>query len=217
MTRDHALAAIAAALVGSCLLAWGCGKLDSPTRPEPTAEPGPPVSSGPNPNPTPTLGAPAPAPSTTPTPDATPSPGASPTPAPEGAGDCGSPLPPELSHINVNIHQRGDSHWLLDSTPIVGPDASYCAKIGFTDGRSLCPVRQEGDPQREACELYVTGRARDTGRPGPTWSVDGSPCTGKPVCENSPDNQYQVLAYKGGVYKACGNKNDVCGEIAVDR
>jgi len=75
----------------------------------------------------------------------------------------------------------------------------------------------EGDPQREACELYITGRATDTGRPGPTWSFNGSACTGRPVCENSPDNQYQVIAYQGGTYRACGNKNGVCGELLVDR
>jgi hypothetical protein len=98
----------------------------------------------------------------------------------------------------------------------VGPDAAYCAKIGFSDGRSLCPVRTEGHPEREACELYVTGRASDTGRPGPTWSVDGSLCTGTSVCVNHDDNQYQVFAYKNGLYKACG-KNDVCGEVSVAR
>jgi hypothetical protein len=118
--------------------------------------------------------------------------------------------------VIVKIHQRGDSRWVLDSTPLVGPDAAYCAKIGFTDGRSMCPVRVEGHPEREACELFVTGRARDTGRSGPTWYVDGSLCTGKPGCENHADNQYQVYAYKGGLYKACG-KNDVCGDVTVDR
>ena len=200
------------------LLAWGCGSLQSPTRPEPTPDPRPVASTAPAPSSTPTLvlGAPK-QPSPSPGPGATPDPSASPTPSPDAAGGCGSPLPPELSRININIHQRGDSHWILDSTPIVGPDVAYCAKIGYTDGRSLRPVRMEGSPEREACELYITGRAGDTGRAGPTWSVDGSPCTGPPVCENSPDNQYQVFAYKGGVYKACGNKNGVCGDIVVDR
>ena len=105
---------------------------------------------------------------------------------------------------------------MLDSTPLVGPDADYCAKIGFTDGRSICPVRPEGHPEREACELYVTGRAADTGRPGPTWYRGGGFCTGPAAgCENHPDNQYQVLAYLGGTYKACA-RNGVCGEVVVD-
>lgn len=116
----------------------------------------------------------------------------------------------------MNVQQRGDNRWLLDSTPLVGPDASYCAKIGFTDGRSFCPVRVEGSPEREACELLVTGRAADTGRPGPTWSRDGSPCAGGSGCENHPDNQYLVFAYDNGLYRACG-KNGVCGELSVQR
>jgi len=116
----------------------------------------------------------------------------------------------------VKVHQRGDNRWILDSTPLVGPDAAYCAKIGFTDGRSMCPVRPEGNPEREACELYVTGRAVDTGRPGPTWSLNGSPCGGPPGCQNHDDNQYQVFAYASGLYKACG-RNGVCGDTTVDR
>jgi hypothetical protein len=223
VTTRNQRTALAAAVVASTLLAWGCSKLDSPTHPDPTPLPGSPVAtSAPNPGPTPTpvLGGPKPNPSPSPSPGTSPDdPTASPTPAPapEGATDCGSPLPPELSRINLNIHQRGDSRWILDSTPIVGPDADYCAKIGFTDGRSFCPVRAEGDPERTACELYVTGRAQDTGRPGPTWSVDGKACTGPPGCENNSDNQYQVFAYQAGFYKVCGNKNDICGEIVVDR
>ena len=92
----------------------------------------------------------------------------------------------------------------------------FCAKIGFPD-RSTCPVRPEGDPQRSACELYVTGRATDTGRPGPTWFFNGSLCTGRASgCENHPDNQYQLMVWVGGLYKACG-RNGVCGEVQVDR
>ena len=217
MTRALRLGAFA--VVACAALSWSCGTLQSPTPPEPTPDPRPIASSSPNPSATtPILGAPSkPSPSPDPNATPTPDPSASPTPDPGDAAGCGSPLPPALSSINVKIHQRGGNGWLLDSTPLVGPDAAYCAKIGFTDGRSVCPVRMEGDPQRSACELYVTGRARDTGRNGPTWSVDGSSCTGRPVCENSPDNQYQVIAYKGGTYSACGNKNDVCGSVQVDR
>jgi hypothetical protein len=125
-------------------------------------------------------------------------------------------VPGPLAQVNVKIHQRGENHWILDSTPLVGPDPAYCAKIGFTDGRGMCPVRPEGHPERVQCETYVTGRASDTGRPGPTWSVDGARCTGRPTCENHPDNQYLLVAYKSGLYRACG-KNGVCGEVQVDR
>jgi hypothetical protein len=218
VTRTPSTQRFGAGLLSLALLAGGCSSLEPPTEPAPAPD-GTPAASNPDPNPRPSpiLGAPA-QPTPSPDPNATPNPSASPTPGPsDGASGCSAPLPPELSRINIKVHQRGDNHWLLDSTPIVGPDAEYCAKIGFTDGRSLCPVRMEGDPQREACELYITGRATDTGRPGPTWSFNGSACTGRPVCENSPDNQYQVIAYQGGTYRACGNKNGVCGELLVDR
>ena len=130
---------------------------------------------------------------------------------------CGSPLPPALSALNVKVHLRGAEAWILDSTPLVGPDATYCAKIGFTDGRAVCPVRPEGNPEREACELYVTGRAADTGRPGPTWTFGGRFCTGRASgCENSAENQYQLRVFQGGTFKACG-QNGVCGEVEVDK
>ena len=211
--------ALGTLLGASCLLAWGCGSLpdETPTHPDPTQ----PVAIVPTPDPnasptgTPVFGGPAPKPSPTPTSEGTPEP--SPTPSSEGAVGCGSPLPPPLTFINVKIHQRGGDSWLLDSTPLVGPDASYCANIGFTDGRSVCPVRQEGNAERGACELYVVGRATDTGRPGPTWtSPSGGYCTGgSSGCENS-DNQYQLRIFKGGVFKACG-RNGVCGEVEADK
>jgi hypothetical protein len=212
----------AAAATAACLVLWACGSLQSPTHPEPTPDagggvPAPTPSANPLPTPTPVLGRPAPAP--TPTPSATPEPepSASPTAAPPNTSGCGSPTPPELSQINVKIHLRGANAWTLDSTPLVGPDPDYCALIGFTDGRAICPVRPEGNPEREACELYVTGVAKDTGRPGPTWYFGSRLCTGPGMgCENHPDNQYQLLVYEGGVFKACG-RNGVCGEVTVDR
>ena len=221
MRRVSTTRALGALLAASCLLVWACGSLpdDTPTQPDPPPQPvavAPTAEPNPNPTATPILGGPAPRPSPTPTSDATPQP--SPTPgATEGSGACGSPLPPPLSFLNVKVHLRGAEVWVLDSTPLVGPDATYCAKIGFTDGRAVCPVRPEGNPEREACELYVTGRAADTGRPGPTWTSGGGFCTGRSVgCENSAENQYQLRIYKGGVFKACG-RNGVCGEVQADR
>jgi hypothetical protein len=90
----------------------------------------------------------------------------------------------------------------LDSTALVGPDVAYCAEIGYTDGRALCPVRIEGDPERQSCEAWAVGKARDTGRSGPTWTLEGQFCLGLAVngCENHPDNQYALFAAKGGTY-----------------
>jgi hypothetical protein len=209
-------AAGAALVVG--LLAGACGTLsEPPTQPEPTPRPDQPApSADPNPNPTPPpiLGGPAPKPTPTPEPS---EPSPTPSAPPDDPGGCGSPIPPDLSRINVNVHLRGGDAWVLDSTPLVGPDAAYCAKVGFADGRSFCPVRPEGHPERSACELYVTGRAADTARPGPTWYLGSRFCTGRASgCENHPENQYQLVAYAGGSYRACG-KNGVCGEVQVDK
>ena len=210
-------------LVAAAFMFASCGKLDSPTRPTPTPEPvssAPPVSTEPNPNPTPTpvLGLPAPKPS--PTPEGTePTPAPTPTPSTgsgEGASSCGDPLPPPVTRMQVSVHLRGAERWILDSTPLVGPDLEYCRKIGFTDSRSYCPVRPEGNPQRSACELYAIGRAKDTARPGPTWYRDGRFCTGKSSgCENNGDNQYLLDVYLGGTYQACA-ANGVCGEVEAD-
>ena len=51
-------------------------------------------------------------------------------------------------------------------TPLVGPDAAYCAALGYTDGRLFCPPRLDGDPKREACEVQVM-------RGDPDWRSDG--------------------------------------------
>jgi hypothetical protein len=204
------------------LLVGGCGSLpNGPTAPAPTPDPPgnpvPPASD--TPTPAPVLGGPplpSPSPAETPGPDATPSPAPTPAAPPEASG-CSQPHPPELSRIKVTIHLRGSEFWTVDSTPLVGPDESYCAEIGFTDGRSFCPVRPEGSPERVACEAYAVGTASDTGRAGPTWTRNGDYCTGPSGgCENSPDNQYQVRAYLSGTYRACA-ANGVCGEEIVDR
>ncbi len=206
------------AVVALGLLACACGSLspETPTQPEPSPQavaPAPSPTANPNPTPTPVLGGPTP--KATPAPEASPQPSPS-TPPAAGADGCGSPVPPPLSAINAKVHLKAGDRWTLDSTPLV-TDTVFCAQIGFPD-RSTCPVRPEGHPERTACELYVTGRATDTGRPGPTWSFAGSPCTGRAAngCENHPDNQYQLYAWAGGLYKACG-KNGVCGEVQVDK
>jgi hypothetical protein len=100
---------------------------------------------------------------------------------------------------------------VLDSTPMVGPDAAYCASIGFTDGRSLCPVRPEGAPDRVVCENWRVGKAKDNGQPGPTWTKDGAFCTGPDSgCERIPDNQYQLFAYQSGTYVVSAENGARC-------
>jgi hypothetical protein len=169
--------------------------------------PAPSPAPTPTPKPTPT---PVPAPGPTPTPD--PAPG--PTPAP-GSG-CGTPTPGPLSKIDAKIHIYGANRYILDSTPLVGPDAAFCKLIGFTDGRRFCPPRTEGDPERQSCDGMLMGKATDTGRIGPTWTINGAPCTFDRGCENHDDNQFSVYAYKSGFYEACA-QNGVCGSVQVTR
>ncbi len=163
--------------------------------------------------------APAPQPSPTPIPGSEPDP--EPVPAIPGGGGrsstCGAPAPPPVSRMNVKLHGSSGDRKVLDSTPLVGPDVAYCARIGFTDGRPFCPVRTEGDPERQACEAARVGRATDTGRPGPTWSANGKRCDGPDggaSCMNHPDNQYLVFAYGSGTFRAC-TASGVCGEAVV--
>ena len=140
---------------------------------------------------------------------------------PSGSG-CGKPYPAPIHHFTAKVHIRGPEYNTLDSTPIVGPDANYCAAIGYTDGRAWCPVRTEGSRDRVECESWRVGKAKDTGRDGPTWQHRKGEtveyCKGLKVngCENHPDNQYGLLAARGGTYVMC-SQNGACGEIGVDR
>ena len=164
----------------------------------------------PTPKPTPTpVGAPPPAPAPTPVP--TPEP-----PSPPDSSGCGSPTPGPLAKIDAKLHIRGANKYTLDTTPLVGPDAAYCKLIGFTDGRRYCPPRTEGHPERPFCDGMLMGHASDTGRIGPTWTIDGNPCTLDRGCENHPDNQFSVFAYKSGRYDACA-ESGVCGTVVVER
>jgi hypothetical protein len=114
----------------------------------------------------------------------------------------------------VKIHIYGANRLILDSTPLVGPDADYCKKIGFTDGRRYCPARVEGHNERYACDGMLMGKADDTGRVGPTWFVDHKACVIDNGCENHPDNQFLSFAYKKGFFEACG-QNGVCGSLPI--
>jgi len=153
---------------------------------------------------------------TTPNPPPVATPTPSPEPEPTPTTSC-RPLPSPVTRFKVKIQFKNRDYWTLDATPLVGPDPEYCAAIGFTDGRQICTVRPEGDPMRAECEAYAVGNARDTGRPGPTWTRDGELCTGpESLCENDPDNQYQLRVYKGAVYTACA-ENGACGSVDADK
>jgi hypothetical protein len=133
--------------------------------------------------------------------------------APEG---CSPPLPPPVERLRVVIHN--DQGWkkVLDSTPLVY-GREYCVAIGFTDGRLFCPPRPEGHPETEACNEVAVGRARDTGRVGPTWTFNGAACqagASEGVCVNHSDNQFLVFVFGSGTAQAC-TASGVCGEIVI--
>jgi hypothetical protein len=137
--------------------------------------------------------------------------------APPAGSGCGQPYPAPIHHFNSKVHIPGGEYDLLDSTAIVGADAAYCALIGYTDGRAYCPVRMEGSPERAACETWRVGYAKDTGRSGPTWTLNGHYCTGRDSgCDNDPYNQYALRAYVAGTYVMCG-QNGACGQVVVER
>ena len=129
---------------------------------------------------------------------------------PIGSG-CGRPYPPVVTRLRCKVHLKGRGVYTLDSTPLVGPDLAYCSSVGFTD-RAICPLRQEGAPDRVACENWRVGKAKDTGRPGPTWTKgDGSYCTGpESGCQNHPDSQYQLFTYRSGTYVVTAENGATC-------
>jgi hypothetical protein len=134
--------------------------------------------------------------------------------APPAGSGCGRPYPPPITRFQCKVHLAGPEFYTLDSTPMVGPDSSYCAAIGFTDGRAICPIRAEGAPDRVACEQWRVGKARDTGRPGPTWTLadSGAFCAGLEAtgCQNSPSNQYQLWVSRSGRYKVSAENGAQC-------
>jgi hypothetical protein len=137
--------------------------------------------------------------------------------APPAGSGCGRPYPEPISRMNCKLHLYGQEYYTLDSTAIVGPDVAYCAAIGYTDGRSLCPVRKEDNPERGPCEEWRVGYAKDTGRTGPTWTSNGKYCTGKESgCENHPANQYALLVYTSGTFTVCAQTGDCC-KVIVER
>ena len=127
---------------------------------------------------------------------------------PAGSG-CGYPYPPPVVQMNCKLHLYGPDYYTLDSTALVG-SPEYCTSVGFPD-RALCPVRPETSPERVPCETWRVGNAKDTGRPGPTWTVNGQYCTGpESGCENHSSNQYALLVYKTGTYQVCANSGKCC-------
>ena len=144
----------------------------------------------------PTPAQPVPVPTATPTP----APTATPTLASQlPAGMICDPTPPPLYGLRLKEHNATT----LDSRPQVINMNGFCAKAGFDSNAKFCYTRDEGDPQATACDYLAVGKASDTGRWGPTWTVDGQPCGPNKACTNHPDNQFLVIVRGNGTYLAC--------------
>lgn len=122
---------------------------------------------------------------------------------PPSAG-CGAPTPPAPRSYNVKLHQTKPKR-TYDATPIVGPDVAFCKAIGYTDGRSFCPVRPDGHPEREACEAETFG--------APQWTFEG-----EGVCFARPNpHQYRCEDDAHGTLTVCSSKApNACGSIEVE-
>jgi len=121
-------------------------------------------------------------------------------PQPPAEGACTNPDPIPIAKFNVKEHTKGPNKTVVDSTPIVR-SASYCASIGFTDGRGECPVRMEGDPARPTCEAQVVGV--------PQWTGPGAV---------SAENAYQYWVPRGvlGTATVCtSTAPKVCGSVEM--
>lgn len=130
---------------------------------------------------------------------------------PVATGQCAAPAPPPLAQVDVAL-----SAGRATATALVA-GADYCSQVGFLDGRALCTARPEGHPDLPVCDELLVGRAADTGRVGPTWTLAGQLCgpNGPGACANDPADQFAVTVAGSGLLRACGNLGPVCGELAV--
>jgi hypothetical protein len=160
-----------------------------------------------------------------PTPPVTPPPTPAPSPTPDSglpAGMVCDPTPPPLLRMQLKFHDASGDRIVLDSKPLVVNVDNYCDRMGFGSWK-FCDTRQEGDPQRTACDYLVTGKAEDTGRWGPTWYYVSDLCADFPdKCANHPDNQFLVIAKGTGIYEACAaegwpvaDNGGRCGTIEI--
>ena len=116
-----------------------------------------------------------------------------------------SPTPPPLYGMQLKIHGGTPGRYVMDSKPIVVNVDNYCDKVVGTSG-IYCETRTENDPQRQACDYMVVGKASN-GRWGPTWYIDGKLCDGAntDLCKDDTNNQFLAIAKATGKYEACAD------------
>ena len=105
--------------------------------------------------------------------------------------------------MHIGKFYDGSGRLILDSKPQVTNLDGYCERVGFGDWK-FCDTRKEGDSQRVACDYLATGKAKDTGRWGPTWIGEGKPCGAEfSNCVNHPSEQFKVVVKDRGEFQAC--------------
>ena len=162
-----------------------------------------------------------------PTPIPTPTPVPTPTPDPNvppaGSG-CGKPYPPMITRFGVKVLYEGRSTTRWTRRRSWGPTSSTASRSASPTGARSARSAPKGPTDREACEVWRSGIAKDTGQPGPTWTwiENGtgrtsycSSAAGAP-CDKSPTGPFTVKAFKGGLYRIC-TEAGACGETEVSR
>ena len=143
-------------------------------------------------------------PTVTPTPTPVATPAATPTPsAGLPAGMVCNPTPPPIVRMQLSVHSSEGGRIVLDSKPLVANVDDYCDRVGF-GGWKFCETRPEGNDQRVACDYMVTGKAKDTGRWGPTWYYNDQLCSiASSDCVNHNTEQFLAIAKDAGRFTAC--------------
>jgi len=87
-------------------------------------------------------------------------------------------VPAAISRMICKIHLYGADIYTLDST---GPRRARHLLLHFSriHRPGHLPRPQGRQPERGPCEEWRVGYAKDTGRTGPTWTVNGNYCTAR--------------------------------------
>ena len=116
------------------------------------------------------------------------------------------------------MHLYGPNWTTLTSTPLVGPDAAFCAAIGYKDARRFCPPRTEGGPDAQAeigaCNALIVGAMPEW--PKWYWDVQYVPEDGLGIGIAHHENPYNLRVRPAlhGTAKVCG-RDGVCGELIL--
>jgi hypothetical protein len=116
-------------------------------------------------------------------------------------GECVDPDP-----TGLETRFKGKKHHQDIDTVYQVKSFDYCTEAGFT-ARTWCPLRNEGDPDREVCEEQEIGEQQ--------WWCDGvllDPCV-EGVNEDACVRENRAMARCHGHAKFCTEDGATCGEM----